>query len=68
MLKPATNVIFCFVGGFISALLLHWAKAVGYQVSDDVELALPASITAAVAYLHDVASQYLASRLPKKKP
>lgn len=64
-LIPHQNVLYCFIGGFISAILMHCAKSVGYAVPDDVEIALPAATTAGIAYLHDCISVYLRNKNTK---
>ena len=53
-LTPASNIIFGFIGGLITAVLLQLAKNVGYDVPASIVSQLPWAIGAACAHLWDV--------------
>ena len=51
---PSNNIIFAFLAGFDTTLLLHFCASYGYTPSPDIAAALPAAIALLMAHIWDI--------------
>lgn len=62
VIMPHKNVFFAYIAGFLSYLILQYAKKEGYDVPEYVADGLPAAITAIAAHGWDMAVDWIRRR------